>query len=249
MFRVIITYILITLKAEKWDTLGIYAGDKGVLRRTSCKEWYKAVEVGRPPTAWTDHIKKYTGLSMVTAKRLVEDRARWWNLVKATAAPMGMMGATWLRERYTLASFLATWVVSPINNGFPHSTLQNCCFDVANVHCFCQVLSLSWEWWCTLNVNVCQPGPIFPCFGIQCTIFETIFFTFTYLLAYLQKGWHFQHLRCTVLFCILFLLNLLDIFHFYWFLLWYVTWHPHVKLWYWTLELLSMRSALGWSQL
>ena len=44
---------------------------------------------GRPTTAWTDDIKKWTGGSMEAATHMAEDRDRWRILIRATAAPMG----------------------------------------------------------------------------------------------------------------------------------------------------------------
>ena len=49
----------------------------------------------RLPTNSMDINKKHTGLSMIAATWLAEDRAKWRTLVKATAGPVGVI---WLRR-------------------------------------------------------------------------------------------------------------------------------------------------------
>ena len=44
---------------------------------------------GRPITAWTDDIKKWSGGSMSAATTMASDRERWRTLVAITAASMG----------------------------------------------------------------------------------------------------------------------------------------------------------------
>ena len=56
-----------TLKSESCNTLGIYSGNKGVLRKTSPGAHLERMIKGRQgsghsPTVWTDSIMKHTGL-------------------------------------------------------------------------------------------------------------------------------------------------------------------------------------------
>jgi len=53
------------------------------------KQLIQGTVEGRPITAWTDDIKKWTGGSMEAATHMAEDRDRWRILIRATAAPIG----------------------------------------------------------------------------------------------------------------------------------------------------------------
>ena len=80
----------IALKAESCDTFNIICRKQESIEKDILQGMIEGRRgKGRPTTALTDSIKKHTGISMVAATRLAEDRARWRTLVKPTAAPMG----------------------------------------------------------------------------------------------------------------------------------------------------------------